>query len=141
MVDENVLQDALLHLCIFAETVCWPKLFNTAIDAYMISEQHMHRNILLEHVDLIYSRTHPDSTLREFVMDSIRNLSSPDSYKAYMEIAQQHEDFLANLLKNFSVGAEAKNKKSMFGNTKSYFMSEEPFTLSKKAFPRNDDEL
>jgi hypothetical protein len=118
MVDEILLQDALLHLCIFAETVCWPKLFNAAIDAYMLGELNLRRDILLEHVDLIYTRTHPDSTLRAFVMDSIRRLTSPESYKTYMELAQQHEDFLENLLKAVSLGLAKNDKPSNFADRK-----------------------
>lgn len=143
MVDEIALQDALLHLCLFAETVCWPKLFNAAIDAYMLGELNLRRDILLEHVNLIYSHTHPDSTLRAFVMDSIRRLNNPDTCKNYMELAQQHEDFLANLLQAVSlgIGLEKYDMPSSFADRKkSYFMSEEPFAPPKTVFANRNHE-
>lgn len=39
VVEEEVAhQEALLNLCILAEILCWPKLFNAAIDAYVQGE-------------------------------------------------------------------------------------------------------
>lgn len=122
VVDEAELQNALLHLCLLAETICWPKLFNAAVDAYVQREFDLRRDIPLEHVDLIYTRTHLESTLRDFVMNSIRRLNKPQSHRAYMELAQQHEEFLEDLLKNFSLSSEHTNSP----NTRTYFMSEYP---------------
>jgi hypothetical protein len=84
----------------------------------MLGELNLRRDILLEHVDLIYTYTYPDSTLRAFVMDSIRRLTSPESYKTYMELAQQHEDFLENLLKAVSLGLAKNDKPSTFADRK-----------------------
>jgi hypothetical protein len=141
MIEEIKQQTALLHLCILAETICWSKLFNTAIDAYIQGELNLHRDIPLEHVDLIYTRTHSESTLREFVMDSIRHLISPESHKAYMELAQQHEEFLENLLRNYSRLSE--DRTLIRDTKKNYFMSEEPVGGHglRDVFARKDDEV
>jgi len=60
-------------------------------------------------------------------MDSIRHLISPQPHKAYMELAQQHEEFLENMLRDyFSMLSE--DMTSLLRDTKknSYFMSEDP---------------
>ena len=97
--DQDAHQDALLHLCILAETIIWPQLFNAAITAYTSGELNLLRNIPVHHVKTIYERTHSESKLREFAIDSLRRLINPAvACKDYMAMAQQHEQFLEALL-------------------------------------------
>lgn len=94
---ENDSQLALLHLCIFSETLCWRKLFNVAFEAYIQGELNLHRFLPVEHVDLIYQRTHSESKLREFVLDSISLLKGEDDHLVYLPLAKKHEEFLENV--------------------------------------------
>lgn len=125
LIEESEHQTALLHLCILTETICWPKLFNLAIEAYIQGELDLHRDIPLEAVDLIYTRTHSESTLRRFVIDSIRRLTNAESHKAYRELAQHNDEFLENLLRDFSMLAENRTYFSRVSK-ESYFINEEP---------------
>ena len=54
----------------------------------------------MDAIDRIYARTHQDSTLRAYVVDSIRQLKQDgvDDLTPYMEMAHKHQDFLADLL-------------------------------------------
>ncbi|KAF4629010.1 hypothetical protein G7Y89_g9140 [Cudoniella acicularis] len=126
---EDSQQLALLNLCILAETICWAKLFNDSVNAYVSGEANMHRNIPIVHVEIIYQRTHSDSTLREFVIDSIRRLraSNGEAHMAYMSLAQQYEEFLENILGHIS-GLKFVDKRASFGDPqlqKTYHMPEE----------------
>jgi hypothetical protein len=93
-------QLALLNLWIMAETVCWPKLFDVAIDAYIRGEHRLQRPMSLDFIDRIYARTHEDSTLRDYALDSLCQMKSEDieDLAPYMELAHKHGDFLADLL-------------------------------------------
>jgi hypothetical protein len=99
-IDLEKQQLAVLNLCIMAETMCWHELFNVAINAYIRGEHKLHRSINMDAIDRIYARTHLDSTLRDYVIDSIRQLEQDgvDDLTPYMEMAHKHQDFLADLL-------------------------------------------
>lgn len=99
-IDLEKQQLALLNLCIMAETQCWPKLFNDAISAYIRGEHKLQRSLTLDFIDRIYSRTYPESTLRAYVLDSISRLKTEgvEDISPYIEMANKHEDFLADLL-------------------------------------------
>lgn len=92
-------QLALLNLCIMAETFCWPKLFNDAINAYIHGEHKLQRPITLDSIDRIYTRTYDDSTLRAYVIDSLSRMKSEGvaDLTPYLEMAQKHADLLADL--------------------------------------------
>lgn len=99
-IDLEKQQLALLNLCIMAETFCWPTLFNDAINVYIRGEHKLQRPITLDFIDRIYARTHPGSTLRVYVLDSISRIKSDgvEDITPYMNMAHKHEDFLADLL-------------------------------------------
>jgi len=88
-------QQALLHLCLFAESKLWVELFNAAIEAYVRGELNLHRPIPAEHVALIYERTPSDSTLRAYVLES---MCTHDDNLAYMDLARQHDELLEDVL-------------------------------------------
>lgn len=89
-------QLALLHLCLFAEIVQWPVLFNAAIEAYVRGEFNLHRPIPTEHVELIYQRTHSESTMRAYVMESMCTNKS-DSLM-YIELTREYDELLEDIL-------------------------------------------
>ena len=95
MLEREQFQSALVHLCIFSETICWPSLFNAAIDAYIRGEALLLRQIPLDHVDLVYDGTHAQSTLRAFVSD---RLFSGGSYGMYIDLAKKHDDLFEYLI-------------------------------------------
>ena len=94
------LQLALLNLCIMAETFCWPKLFNVAIDAYIRGEHRLQRPMSLDFIDRIYARTHDNSTLRAYALDSLCQMKTEgiEDMTPYIEMAHKHSDFLCDLL-------------------------------------------
>jgi hypothetical protein len=126
--EETAQQEALLHLCLLAETTCWRKLFNAAIDAYVQGELGLHRNIPFEHIDLIYEHTHPESPLRRFAVDSVRRLNNPQTdYKVYLPLAQDHEDFLDNLMQNLSISNLREGQRYLgIKYKKNYHMAADP---------------
>ncbi|KAG0647368.1 hypothetical protein D0Z07_6984 [Hyphodiscus hymeniophilus] len=93
-------QLALLNLTILAETFCWPKLFNVAIDAYIRGENRLQRPIGIDVIDRIYARTHEQSTLRAYALDNLSQikLEGVEDLTPYMDMAHKHSDFLADLL-------------------------------------------
>ncbi|TAQ89871.1 hypothetical protein B7494_g1793 [Chlorociboria aeruginascens] len=99
---ENALQLSLVHLCILAETICWEELFNAAVEAYVRGEMNLHRAILIEHVDLIYERTHSESPLRTFVIDSISQMDPDQDHLAYLPLARKYDEFLEDVFHKLS---------------------------------------
>ena len=99
-IDVEKQQLVLLNLCIMAETFCWPSLFNDAINAYIRGEHRLQRPIPLDFIDRIYARTHDDSTLRGYAMKSLCQMRAEgvEDLNPYMELAQKHQDFFADLL-------------------------------------------
>jgi hypothetical protein len=95
-------QVSVLLLCLLAETLCWPSLFNAAIDAYIQGERNRHRPIPPDHVDLIYEQAHFESTLRSYVVDSISNLEGGQDHLVYLPVAKKHEAFLEDVFQKLS---------------------------------------
>jgi hypothetical protein len=89
-------QLALLNLCLLAETILWPSLFNAAIEAYVRGEMNLHRPIPPEHVSLIYERTHSASTLRSYVLESMCTNRS-DSLM-YIDLTRQYDELMEDIL-------------------------------------------
>jgi hypothetical protein len=83
-------QLALLHLCLLAETILWPALYNAAIEAYVRGELNLHRPIPPEHVDLIYDRTHSESTLRAYVLESM--CTNRGDSLMYIDLTRQYDE-------------------------------------------------
>ena len=116
-------QLALLNLAIMAETFCWPKLFNVATEACIRGEGRLQRRITLDFIDRIYARTHDDSTLRAYALDSLSQMKAEgvEDLTPYMELAHRYSDFLADLYKVFgsSTPKDVTDKtieNYMFGN-------------------------
>jgi hypothetical protein len=127
--DQDARQDSLLHLCILAETIIWPKLFNAAIDAYVQGELSLLRNIPTHHIETIYERTIPGSPLREFAIDSLQRLSNaPIACKEYMTIAQQHEEFLEAVILRLSTMHVGKSVLKSIDQIKTYYIDEGAFS-------------
>lgn len=89
-------QDALLHLCLFAEKILWPTLFNTAVEAYVRGEFNLHRPIPAAHIELIYERTHSESTLRAYVLESM--CTNVGDSLMYIELTRQYDDLMEDIL-------------------------------------------
>ena len=86
---ENNDPPPLLKLCIFAEQYCLPSLFNAAIEEYIHSERLAERAAPVEHIELVYERTHCKSTLRACVLDSIVRQKDIKAHLPYSELAKQ----------------------------------------------------
>ncbi|CAG8954351.1 hypothetical protein HYFRA_00005975 [Hymenoscyphus fraxineus] len=129
-------QDAFLHLCILAETICWPKLFNAAIDAYTQGERNLRRNIPVEHVDTIYERTHANSSLRNYVLDCMRGLPK-GANKEYAALVYAHEDFLEGIMSKLSTddSDDEASRDRRRPAQKNYHMTidEDPFVSTHRA--------
>ena len=95
--EQEARQEALLHLCLLAETILWPELYNAAIEAYIRGELNLHRPIPPEHVALIYDRTPPESTLRKYVIESMCTNRGGDSL-TYIDLARQYDELMQDIL-------------------------------------------
>ena len=91
-------QTALLHLTIFAETTCWSNLYNAAILAYTRGEEIMERPPPFDHITLIYERTHDDSTLRTWAVDTLSSSHGEIDKKGYLSLLVEYEGFLEGVL-------------------------------------------
>jgi hypothetical protein len=93
-------QEAVLNLCIMAETQCWTALFNDSMRAFVRGEHRLQRALPLDFIDRIYIRTYPESTLRVYVMDSLTRMKMEgvEDINPYLDVAHKHDDFLADLL-------------------------------------------
>jgi hypothetical protein len=92
----NDYQLAILKLCILAERLVWPALFNAAIEGYIRGELVAHRPIPVEHVDLIYAGSPSPSNLRIYVLMIMR--SNDWDNLAYMPLTKKYEDFMQDVL-------------------------------------------
>ena len=95
--EQEAQQEALLHLCLLAETILWPELYNAAIEAYIRGELNLHRPIPPEHVSLIYDRTPPESTLRKYVIESMCTNRGGDSL-TYIDLTRQYDELMQDIL-------------------------------------------
>jgi hypothetical protein len=94
--EQEAQQSALLHLCLLAETILWPELYNAAIEAYVRGELNLHRPIPAEHVDLIYDRTPSESTLRAYVLESM--CTNRGDSLMYIELTRQYDELMEDIL-------------------------------------------
>lgn len=101
-------QLALLHLCLLAETILWPELYNAAIDAYVRGELNLHRPIPPKHVDLIYDRTPSGSSLRAYVLESMC-INRGDTLM-YMELTKRYDELLEAILNKLSTWRISEEK-------------------------------
>jgi hypothetical protein len=92
---------ALLHLCLFAETVCWYQLFNHAMTAYTTGEAGLSYLPLPEdHIRLIYQRAHEASPCRYFAANSaVSHLSSEIAQTQFLELIKEYPMFLEDIFK------------------------------------------
>jgi hypothetical protein len=90
-------QLALLNLCLLAEKILWPKLFDAAIEGYIRGELASHRPIPVEHVDLIYARASSDSSLRTYTLESMCS-NAQQHNSMYMPLAKKYDDFMEDVL-------------------------------------------
>lgn len=91
-------QTALLHLTIFAETTCWPILYNAAITSYIAGERRLSRPPPMEHIVLIYERTHDESSLRTWAVDTLSSCKREVDMSGYMSLLVDYPDFLKGVL-------------------------------------------
>ena len=91
---EDVYQLTLLKLSVLAEKCCWATLYNAAIEGYISGELNLYRPLPVEHVEIIYEKTHEESSLRVFVLDSLGRLDDRDVLDGYLGLAKKYEDFL-----------------------------------------------
>ncbi len=87
----------LLDLCLLAERISWPTLFNAAIRSYIINVTNLVPAATLKHVELIYSKSKVGSPLRKFAMDSLSTLG-PNQRQEMMALAARNVAFLADVL-------------------------------------------
>ena len=99
-IDLEKQQLSLLNLCILAETMCWAALFNDTINAYIRGEHKLQRPLSIDFIDRIYTRTYPESTLRVYVLDCIKQIKKEglEDLQPYIEIAKKHDDLVADML-------------------------------------------
>lgn len=90
-----------------------------------IGERSLRRDILVSHIDAIYERTHANSPLRDFVLDSMRGLEEGAiTIKEHMDLAYAHEDFLKGVILKLGT-SNAEKSASVFGaKPKVYHMAE-----------------
>lgn len=94
--EQQAQQSALLHLCLLAETILWPELYNAAVEAYVRGELNLHRPIPPKHVDLIYDRTPTESTLRAYVLESM--CTNRGDSLMYVDLTRQYDELMEDIL-------------------------------------------
>lgn len=92
-------QLALLNLTLFAETTCWPILYNASITSYISGERTLTRPPPLDHITLIYERTHDESSLRRWAVDNLAAHKGDVDMSGYMGLLVDYEGFLEGVLK------------------------------------------
>ena len=105
-------QLALLNLTVFAETTCWATLYNAAITSYINGERTLARPPPLEHVTLIYERTHDESTLRKWSVDNLAAFKGDVDMRGYMGLLVDYEDFLEGILKKLREKGQQDHEQS-----------------------------
>lgn len=108
-------QLAVLRLCILAEKILWPELFNAAVERYIHGELHACRDLPAEHVDVIFGSSSHDSTLRTYVIETICWNSQQNNSK-YLPVAKKYDDFMEVILSKVS---EARRVQPLVWNDKS----------------------
>jgi hypothetical protein len=96
---EETHQVALLSLCLLAEALCWDKLFNCSMSAYLLGEATLsHRPLPATHIALIYTRAHATSPCRAFAADSaVSHLRKPTAQALYAELSREYPTFLEDM--------------------------------------------
>ena len=101
-------QLAILKLCLLAERVIWPALFNAAIAGYIRGELAANRPVPAHHIDLIYGNSSPDSTLRIYAIESLCMNAQQDN-STYLPLARKYDDFLEDILNELSASRHDKD--------------------------------
>jgi hypothetical protein len=103
----NAHQLTLLQLIALAEKLCWDRLFNAAIDAYLDGERLMNRRLVpLAHLHVAYTKCCETSPLRRFLSDMVHfEVKTCLTHSRYLEFAQGCEDFLADLFRRLDMKA------------------------------------
>jgi BTB/POZ domain len=94
-------QLALLNLCLLAESLCWPSLFNPSISAYAHGEASLsaRRPLPPAHIALIYSRSHAASPARLLAADAAASsLQDAAAQRLYAGLGLEFPPFLGDLL-------------------------------------------
>lgn len=94
-------QLAILNLCLLAETVLCSDLFNAAIEGYIYGELVANRLLPAKHVDLIFGRSPPDSTLRRYVLKSMSGNSQWENL-IYLPLVKKYDDFMEDIFNKLS---------------------------------------
>jgi hypothetical protein len=100
-VAEESHQLALLNLCLLAESLCWPSLFNPSISAYAQGETTLsaRRPLPPAHIALIYSRSHAASPARLLAADAAAShLQDAAAQRLYAGLALEYPAFLGDFL-------------------------------------------
>jgi hypothetical protein len=95
-------QLAILKLCLLADRILWPELFNAAIDGYIRGELSANRPIPMQHLDLIYGNSSPDCTLRVYAIESLCSNYQHDN-AIYLPLAKKYDDFIEDIMHRLSV--------------------------------------
>lgn len=84
---------ALLNLCILAERIAWPDLFNIAVKIYITDIASPGMPTPVSHIETIYRRTKVGSPLRTFAIDCVSRFGANN----FLSLAQENKEFLSDI--------------------------------------------
>ncbi|GAB1310892.1 Kelch repeat and BTB domain-containing protein 7 [Madurella fahalii] len=94
-------QFRLVKLIALAEKLCWDKLFNAAMDAYLDGERLMRRTFVpLAHLQVAYTKCCETSPFRRLLFDMVHyEATIYKTHWRYLELSLTCGDFVADLLR------------------------------------------
>lgn len=91
--EAELYQKTVINLCILAEKICWPELYNAAVRAYVRGEDLIKRPTPIEHARLVYNYSDASSKLREMVLDGMSSRGGLPDIDLCMAFARENDHF------------------------------------------------